>query len=263
MRVKSQKWIQRWSRLIVFAVALWLVGAEAACAAEGRLPRGVRTADDAESNAGTHGADTLPEARWNKLPRWRGFNLLEKFYKGRDERFKEEDFRLIAKLGFNFVRLPMDYRVWIKDGDWTRLDERVLREIDQAVAWGGKYGVHVMINFHRAPGYTVARPPERRSLWTDPEAQRVCAMHWAEFARRYRGVPNSRLSFNLFNEPSRVDAKTYVAVCRKIVEAIRAEDPDRLIVADGLKPVCGGKLTFEILSELVDDIVVVSDEEIL
>jgi hypothetical protein len=49
-----------------------------------------------------------------KLPRWRGFNLLEKFTAGPVRRpFREEDFRLIAKLGFNFVRLPMDYRCWI------------------------------------------------------------------------------------------------------------------------------------------------------
>ncbi|NOX53607.1 MAG: glycoside hydrolase family 5 protein, partial [Planctomycetes bacterium] len=180
-------------------------------------------------------AASLPSARWDELPRWRGFNLQAKFYKGADRPFQEEDFRLIAKLGFNFVRLPMDYRVWIRDGDWTQLDERVLREIDQAVQWGSRYGIHVMINFHRAPGYTVARPPEKRSLWTDPEAQRVCALHWAAFARRYRGIPSERLSFNLFNEPSRIDPKVYVSVCRKMVEAIRSEDPHRLIVADGLE----------------------------
>ncbi len=182
-----------------------------------------------------NGSRQLPPASWNQLPRWRGFNLQAKFYKGRDEPFREEDFRLIARLGFNFVRLPMDYRVWIEDGDWTKLDERVLREIDQAVRWGEQYGIHVMINFHRAPGYTVAKPREPRSLWTDPEAQRVCALHWAAFARRYRGVPNSRLSFNLFNEPAHVDAKVYADVCRKMVEAIRAEDPERLVVCDGLE----------------------------
>ena len=125
-----------------------------------------------------------------KLPRWRGFNLLEKFILGSGRKpFLEEDFRLISKLGFNFVRLPMDYRFWIKDGDWTQFDEPTLREIDQAVEWGGKYGIHVCICFHRAPGYTVAKPPEKTSLWTDPETQRVCALHWATFARRYRGVP--------------------------------------------------------------------------
>ncbi len=179
---------------------------------------------------------SLPAASATKLPRWRGFNLQEKFYL-RDERkpFLEEDFRLISKLGFNFVRLPMDYRVWIRDGDWTQLDEDVLREIDQAVEWGGKYKIHVMINFHRAPGYTVARPPEPRDLWTDPEAQRVCALHWAAFARRCRGIPNERLSFNLFNEPARIEPDVYLGVCRLIVAAIRAEDRDRLIVADGIE----------------------------
>ena len=118
-------------------------------------------------------AEPAASPRWlpaspEKLPRWRGFNLLEKFYlqSGRKP-FLEEDFRLISKLGFNFVRLPMDYRLWIKDGNWEEFDEATLAEIDQAVAWGEKYGIHVAINFHRAPGYTVASPPERTSLWTD------------------------------------------------------------------------------------------------
>ncbi|MBN2451970.1 MAG: cellulase family glycosylhydrolase [Lentisphaeria bacterium] len=168
------------------------------------------------------------------LPRWRGFNLLEKFQQSGNRPFLEEDFRLISALGFNFVRLPMDYRTWIVDGDWNRFDERVLKEIDQAVAWGGQYGIHVCLNFHRAPGYTVAKPPEATDLWTDGETQRICARHWAAFARRYKGIPSERLSFNLMNEPSRIDGETYLRVARILVEAIRAEDPERLVVADGL-----------------------------
>jgi hypothetical protein len=141
---------------------------------------------------------------------------------------------MIAKLGFNFVRLPMDYRCWIRKGDWAQFDEATLKEIDQAVAWGEKYGIHVCLNFHRAPGYTVAHPAEKTNLWTDAETQRVCAKHWAAFAHRYRGVPSQRLSFNLMNEPGNVDPKAYVAVVRKLVDAIRGEDPGRLIISDGL-----------------------------
>jgi hypothetical protein len=181
------------------------------------------------------------EPRWlpatpERLPRWRGFNLLEKFILGRGRTpFLEQDFQLISQLGFNFVRLPMDYRYWIKDGDWEQFDEATLREIDQAVQWGGEYGIHVCINFHRAPGYTVAKPAEKTSLWTDPETQRVCGLHWAEFARRYRGLPNERVSFNLMNEPAGVEPEAYLAVVRKLVAAIRAEDPERLIISDGLQ----------------------------
>ncbi|MEN6334039.1 MAG: cellulase family glycosylhydrolase [Phycisphaerales bacterium] len=178
-------------------------------------------------------AQVEPSAR--ELPRWRGFNLLEMFHRDSSPGpFKEQDFRLISEWGFNFVRLPMDYRLWTLDGDWTRFNENTLRWVDQAVEYGRKYGVHVCLNFHRAPGYTVASPPEPTSLWTDPATQQVCAQHWAHFARRYKGIPNSRLSFNLLNEPADVDPNLHAHVVRLLVEAIRAEDPNRLIIADGI-----------------------------
>jgi hypothetical protein len=179
---------------------------------------------------------TAPTAHpQQSIPRYRGFNLLEKFGKEwSNGPFREEDFAMIADLGFNFVRLPMDYRVWIRDGNWTVFEESVLKEIDQAVEWGLKYKIHVCISFHRAPGYTVASPPERTSLWTDAETQRVCALHWAMFARRYRGVTSSALSFNLFNEPGGVDETVYARIVNLLVKAIRTEDPERLIFADGL-----------------------------
>jgi hypothetical protein len=196
------------------------------------LAAGAWEAVAVEPRGKQHWLPATPE----KLPRWRGFNLLEKFQRtGRRTPFVEDDFRLIAKLGFNFVRLPMDYRGWIKGGDWLQFDEYALGQIDQAVAWGAKYGIHVCINFHRAPGYSVASPPEKTSLWTDPATQNVAARHWAMFARRYRGIPNERLSFNLLNEPADIPADVYAEVVRKLTAAIRAEDPDRLIIADGLK----------------------------
>ena len=172
----------------------------------------------------------------DKLPRWRGFNLQNMFTFGHEHPFAEADFQIIHDFGFNFVRIPMDYRIWIKNGDWTQIDEqKAFVDLDQALAWAAKYHVHVCLNFHRAPGYTVAKPSEARSLWTDPEAQRVCALHWAAFARHYKGVPNERLSFDLFNEPPKIDPQVYANVVGLVVKAIRQEDPDRLIMADGLR----------------------------
>src|ERR1700678_851957 len=106
-------------------------------------------------------APALPEASASKLPPWRGFNLLNKF-NGQNQPFEERDFEWIAELGCNFVRLPMDYHTWIEDGDWTRFRETTLQQIDQAVDFGARHGIHVCLNFHRAPGYTVAKPPEER-----------------------------------------------------------------------------------------------------
>ncbi len=179
-------------------------------------------------------ATGLPEPTPSKLPRWRGFNLLSLFNSGRKEPFPEEDFAAVSEFGFNFVRLPMDYRCWTDKNDWTRLREEDLKLVDQAVQHGEKYGVHVQLNFHRAPGYTVASPPEARSLWTDSEALDVCCQHWAHFAKRYQGIPNRLVDFNLFNEPNdKVLPEQHRKVVEQVAGAIRQVDPDRLIVCDG------------------------------
>ena len=55
----------------------------------------------------------------NVIPRYRGFNLLgmfasesSKFSARAPGYFIEEDFKMIADWGFDFVRLPLSYRVW-------------------------------------------------------------------------------------------------------------------------------------------------------
>jgi len=189
--------------------------------------------------------NTWLPATAQKLPRWRGFNLLEWFNVGNAQAFREEDFKLIKELGFNFVRIPMDYRIWITDGDWEQINEAKFAELDQAVKWGEQYGLHVSLNFHRGPGYTVAQPPEPKVLWTDADAQRVCAKHWAFVAKRYRGIPNERLSVDLLNEPANVESAVYAAVAKHLIAAIRAADPARLIISDGLD--WGKKPCFELV----------------
>lgn len=182
----------------------------------------------------TRAAATTGRALARRLPRWRGFNLLEKFHKGRGNGpFVETDFEWMAGWGFDFVRLPMDYRCWTDSDDPYRYDEKTLKHIDQALAFGAKHGVHVSLNLHRAPGYTVARPPEERNLWEDAEAQKQFNAQWAMFAKRYQGRPSTQVSFNLVNEPAKIEPAVYANVARRAVEAIRAVDPDRLVISDG------------------------------
>jgi endoglucanase len=115
------------------------------------------------------------------------------------------------------------------------LKEAELRHVDEAVEFGRKHGVHVNLNLHRAPGYCVNPPPEPFDLWQDEKALDACAHHWAHFAKRFKGVPNERVSFDLLNEPANIAEDSYVRVVKHLVQAIRAEDPDRLVIADGLK----------------------------
>ena len=179
-------------------------------------------------------AETKQRLGPDHLPRWRGFNLQHKFGYGPNRPFDECEFEWIAGWGFDFVRLPMSYKCWTEEGDWLSVREDMLKEIDGAVAFGQKHKIHVCLNFHRAPGYCVGSPPEPLNLWQDEEALEACAFHWGLFAKRYQGIPNDRLSFNLVNEPPLMSGKTYVRVAKRLVEAIRAHDERRLIIADGI-----------------------------
>jgi endoglucanase len=170
-----------------------------------------------------------------KLPRWRGFNLLEKFILEADAPYRERDFDFIAAFGFDYVRLPLDYRIWTLSGGGWR--EKPLTEIDQALSFARGRGIHVTLCLHRAPGYCVNPPAEPLDLWGEGEASDEArwrfAAQWRMFAARYKGISPRWLSFNLVNEPKDIGEEQYFKVAKMAAEAIRAEDPARPIIADG------------------------------
>ncbi len=176
----------------------------------------------------------LPNATPRKLPYWRGFNLPVAYRGGRKPLFDERDFADVADLGFNFLRLALNYHDWTDPADPKRLKEPVLKQIDRAVEQGKQHSIHLLLDFHIAPGFGQIVPPERTNLWTEPGPAELCAYQWSVFAERYKGVPNSHLSFNLFNEPDdKVKSLDFRRVTEQLVTAIRAKDPDRLIIVDG------------------------------
>ncbi len=214
-------------------------------------------------------------------PRWYGFNLLEyfstdpdwmKYFPYQDDgMFKEDDFRWIRDWGFTWVRLPMDYRFWTDASDLMKIEEKKVEPIDRAVRLGEKYGIHVNISLHRAPGFCVLDgldpvvtgihvTAEKTSFYNDPHTLEAFVHQWKFFAKRYKGTANERVSFNLVNEPfwpptaaernqltasmkgqskeainheiEMRGAKEYARVAHAAIEGIRSVDPQRLIVSD-------------------------------
>lgn len=218
----------------------------------------------------------------SRNPRWFGFNLLEYFstdpdwmkyfpYRN-DGNFQEDDFRWMRDWGFNFARLPMDYRFWTDTNDPLKIDERRLEPIDRAIRFGERYGVHIDICLHRAPGFCILDSldssvtgiqvtHESTNLFTDPRSVDVFVHQWTVFARRYKGISSDHLSFNLLNEPKMFNTRSekssdasqtrlgdrqlveskerghgergYARIAHTAIDGIRAVDPDRLIVVDG------------------------------
>lgn len=194
----------------------------------------------------------------NKLPRWRGFNLLDFFSpnpgNGRSGT-TEEDLKWMADWGFDFVRIPMAYPRYVKfdrsrsitPEEVYQIDEEQVDYIEGLVAKAHKYNLHVSLNLHRAPGYCVnAGFNEPYNLWEDEEAQKAFLYHWSMWAERFKNVSPEKISFDLVNEPSAredmndqfsarspVPGEVYRKVAKAALEAIRAHNPDHLVIADG------------------------------
>ena len=206
---------------------------------------GAATAVAVAVAVGVANAAELPRG-WHPKVRWCGFNLLGMFCQTKmaagDRRvlgyFPEDRFQWMHEWGLNFARLPLDYRFFVKSGDWMKPDESQLARLDEAVRFGRRHGIHVQINFHRAPGYCCNDPKEPKSLFCDSEPLVAFTNLWSVLARRYRGIPNDELSFDLVNEPAPISyygatPSNYAVVARSALKAIRDEDPGRFVMSDG------------------------------
>jgi aryl-phospho-beta-D-glucosidase BglC (GH1 family) len=215
-------------------------------------------------------ATPLPAA--NSLPKWRGFNLLD-FYspsgKPTSKPTTADQVKWMQDWGFNFIRIPIPYPYYLNfDRSRDILPEEVyhtdpqkLEEIDRLVMLAQQYGMHVSLNLHRAPGYCInAGFHEPYNLWKDQAALDAFCFHWNMWAHRYKEMGKDKISFDLLNEPtmredmndqhspsSPLPGELYRKVAAAAVAAIRKENPDRLIVADGN---AGGSLVTPELRDL-------------
>ena len=194
----------------------------------------------------------------NKLPKWKGFNLLDFFSPDPSSARKktdEDQIKWMSDWGFDFIRLPMAYPAYIQfdrsrnitPQEVYQIDEKAVERIENLVSIAHKYKMHVSLNLHRAPGYCVnAGFNEPYNLWRDQEALDAFCFHWNMWAKKYKNSSTDLISFDLLNEPSlREDMNDQLskrssvpgAVYRKVAlaafEAIRKENPKHLVIADG------------------------------
>jgi hypothetical protein len=189
------------------------------------------------------------------MPRY-GFNFQWMFSRGRwsnsPQPPDEKALDFMAEHGFDFVRIPTDYRFWTNDFDYFHPDEAVFEYLDRYLEACRSRNMQMSLNIHRAPGYCInANHIEKHNLWVDQLAQDAFVFLWETFTRRYQGVPNNQISFDLLNEPPNegqygLTRANHAALMRRTVAAIRAIDPQREIAIDGLG---GGHLA---MPELAD-----------
>ena len=138
--------------------------------------------------AGSNACSRVQPETKNKLPRWKGFNLLDLFSPvppqnpSGGNQTTEDDLKWMSDWGFDFVRIPMAYPRYLsfdRTRDITKdeilnYDPAILEQMDNLIQMAHKYNLHVSLNLHRAPGYCInAGFHEPFNLWKDKEATTI------------------------------------------------------------------------------------------
>lgn len=192
---------------------------------------------------------TLPDCSSSYLPaEWRGTLVPCMMYATRraldretDKLLTRQDIQLLARAGFNQIGLGVGFTSFQKPFfEKGMVNESHLRYLDQVFAWCIEEDIHIDLRCFGTPGfsndYTVNSFEEvqlsANQMLTDPALRDDFAAFWGMLARRYADIPNRYLDFNLMCEPEISSDALYVDTYRPAVEAIRAESPERCIIAD-------------------------------
>jgi aryl-phospho-beta-D-glucosidase BglC (GH1 family) len=216
--------------------------------------------------------DELPDYQIPTDPsQWRGlqklaFYTIHEIGSGYDEiglEIRESDFALMRQMGFNYLRMPMDYRFFYNletetFGDYNNVD--YIARLDKVMEYGKKYSVHIELCLWTAPGWSQGSGDKLTLFGTPSTGLPHFIKVWEFFAERYKDLSNDYIDFNLVNEPELADVLNNQGVinpaCIKVYEdtinAIRAITPDRMIVLDtnNRQPLDLTKLTLTDYGEL-------------
>ncbi len=140
----------------------------------------------------------------------------------------EPDFEKIALLGFDHVRLPIDYN--ILENDDCSFKKSGFERIDWALAMGSKYELNTVIDLHKTAGYSFDYYGESESGFFDSQQlQERFYCLWEEVARHY-GKHSQNVAFELLNE---VTDKEYIdewnRISNECIKRIREIAPDTMI----------------------------------
>jgi endoglucanase len=160
----------------------------------------------------------------------------------RDNYVTAEDIRFIKRAGFNSVRVPFSYRLFVSEDDPRRLEGAGYELLDRVVGWCRREGLLVVLDMHAAPGGQTGDNIDDSFgypfLYESEESRELTVRIWQKLAARYANEP-AVLGYDLLNEPIAhyFDAAHFnpklEPLYRRIVASVRAVDRNHVIFLGG------------------------------
>jgi endoglucanase len=136
----------------------------------------------------------------------------------------DDDFRIIAKAGFNTVRIPVRWSTHT-EGPAHTIDPAYMARVKSVVDSALASGLNVVLNSHHFD-----------EIHTDPSDANIAklAAMWAQIAASFADRPASRLWFEIENEPHKeFNDSNLLKVLEPALVQIRKTNPDRPVIIGG------------------------------
>jgi endoglucanase len=158
----------------------------------------------------------------------------------RDSYIARDDIRFIKSVGFNTVRIPLHYHLFMTDqGEMTGEGWALL---DRVLGWVREAGLFAIVDLHAAPGGQTGinhdDGPGYPLMFYVPRDRALTVKLWRAIALRYSGDP-AILGYDILNEPIAPYHDTATLnmrlepFYRQVTQAIREVDPGRIVILAG------------------------------
>ena len=141
-----------------------------------------------------------------------------------DGNFNQNFFTGMASTGANVIRISVHPENWVHDPDY------LWRCLDPIAGWAGEAHVYVIIDWHYIGNVATGAGPQMPDLQANPKD--LTLQFWRTTAHYFRNTPN--VIFEIFNEPQSIDANDWRSNANEIIQSIRAQGADQLVVVGGI-----------------------------
>ncbi len=158
----------------------------------------------------------------------------------RDTYVTQDDIRFIKSVGFNMVRVPLHWRLFMTEDGTVSGEGWAL--LDRVVGWAAQSGLYVVPDLHAAPGGQTGinhdDGPGYPLMFYVARDRDLTVKLWRAVAERYSGNPTI-LGYDILNEPIAPyhDVATLNArlepFYKRATAAIRDVDPGRIVFLAG------------------------------
>lgn len=131
-----------------------------------------------------------------------------RFWKTFHETFiARRDIEMIAEMGFNSIRIPINWRIVMQDEPGLHFIEEGFSLIDRCLDWCEEFNLYAILDLHGAPGGQTGSNIDDSvddipRLFIDAESRGKAIALWEEIAHRYRDR-DIVAAYDLLNEPLR------------------------------------------------------------